>query len=143
MYYLTDFKHFVSIFPSFSIQLTHFSINFKFFDPSFLQKLRSDCVHLFFCVLYPGTENLMNYPPWENGIVILSVGGSPCLNSSHCWISEWLLFYNVQFSSLHIILIYSQCMTWLVKYDMICLLFLIYYTVVLGTFYYPWYTASD
>ncbi len=48
MYYLTDFKHFVSIFPSFSIQLTPFSISFKFFDPSFLQKLRSDWVHFFF-----------------------------------------------------------------------------------------------
>ncbi len=29
MYYLTDFKRFVSIFPSFSIQLTPFSINLK------------------------------------------------------------------------------------------------------------------
>ncbi len=50
MYYLTDFKHFVSIFPSFSIQLTPFSVNFKFFDPSFLQKLRSDRVY--FCFVW-------------------------------------------------------------------------------------------
>ncbi len=39
MYYLTDFKHFVSIFPSFSIQLTPFSINFNFFDPHFYESL--------------------------------------------------------------------------------------------------------
>ncbi len=62
MYYSTDFKHFVSIFLSFSIQLIPFSINFKFFNPSLLQKLKSDWVH-FLCVLYPGTENLMKYPP--------------------------------------------------------------------------------
>ncbi len=43
------FKHFISIFPSFSIQLTPFSINLKVFVPSFLQKFRSDWVH-FFCV---------------------------------------------------------------------------------------------
>ncbi len=48
MYYLTDFKHFVSNFPSFSIQLTPFSINLNFFDPPFLQKFRSDWVHFFF-----------------------------------------------------------------------------------------------
>ncbi len=53
MYYLTDFKHFVSIFPSFSIQLTPFSINFKCFDPSFLQKLRSEWVYFFVCAI-PG-----------------------------------------------------------------------------------------
>ncbi len=68
MYYLTDFKYFVSIFPSFSIQLTPFSIDFKFFDPSFLQKLRSDWVYFFFHVLYPGTENLMKYPPQDPSI---------------------------------------------------------------------------
>ncbi len=53
MYYSTDFKHFVSIFPSFSIQLTPFSINFKFLAPSVLQKLRSNWVQFFFRVLYP------------------------------------------------------------------------------------------
>ncbi len=63
MYYLSDLKHFVSIFHWFLIQLTPFSINFKFFDPSFLQKLRSDWVHFFSRVLYPGTKNLMKYPP--------------------------------------------------------------------------------
>ncbi len=57
MYYLTDFKHFVSIFPSFSIQLNHFSINFKFFDLSFLQKLRSDWVHFFSCAV-PGYRKI-------------------------------------------------------------------------------------
>ncbi len=48
MYYLTVFKHFVSIFsmifdptdPFFPLVLDHF-------DPSFLQNLRSDCFHFF------------------------------------------------------------------------------------------------
>ncbi len=39
MYYLTDFKHFVSIFPSFSIQLTPFSINLKNLTPHFYKSL--------------------------------------------------------------------------------------------------------
>ncbi len=90
MYYLTDFKHFVSTFPSFSIQLTPFSINFKFVDPSFLQKLRSDWVHFFFRVLYPGTENLMKYPPRDRSlsicifiIALVECGGSTVIFRSH------------------------------------------------------------
>ncbi len=62
MYYLTYFKHFVSIFPSFSIQLTPFSINFKFLTPHFYKSL-DPIGSIFFHVLYPGTENLMKYPP--------------------------------------------------------------------------------
>ncbi len=65
MYYLTDFKHFVSIFPSFAIQLTPFSINFKCFDPSFLQKLRSEWVHLFFMCCTRVPKIWWSTPPWD------------------------------------------------------------------------------
>ncbi len=70
MYYLTDFKHFVSIFSSFSIQLTPFYINFKFFDHSFLQKLRSDWVHFFFmcCTRVPKIWWGYSPPKWPSAI---------------------------------------------------------------------------
>ncbi len=40
--------------------MTPFSINFKFFDPSFLQKLRSDWVNFFSCAVpgFPATQHI-------------------------------------------------------------------------------------
>ncbi len=83
MYYLTDFKHFVSIFPWFSIQLTPFSINFKFFEPSFLQKLRSDWVHFFSSCSVPGYRKFDEVPPrgGEDPIHPLSRGSFQPTNS--------------------------------------------------------------
>ncbi len=49
MYYLTDFKHFVSIFSLFSIHLTPFLLNLDFSDPSFSQNHTPDRVHFFRC----------------------------------------------------------------------------------------------
>ncbi len=75
MYYLTDFKHFVSIFSSFSIQWPPFPLIFNFLTPYFYKSL-DPIGSIFFRVLYPGTDNLMKYlPPW----------GAPCsFLSLHC-----------------------------------------------------------
>ncbi len=53
MYYLKNFKHFVSIFPSFSIQLTPFSIYFKFLILHFYKSL-DPIGSIFFSCAVPG-----------------------------------------------------------------------------------------
>ncbi len=65
MYYLTDFKHFVSIFILIFNPIDHpFSLILDVFDPSFSQNLRSDWVQHFFSYAEPGYQTFGEVPPW-------------------------------------------------------------------------------
>ncbi len=63
MYYLTIFKHFVSIFSLIFDPIdSPFSVIFYLFDRSLLQNFRSNWVQLFFHFLNPASDNFVEYP---------------------------------------------------------------------------------
>ncbi len=77
MYYLTDLKHFVSIFNPID---PPFSLILLFFDPSFSQNLRSDWVQ-FFLHAEHRYRKVDDVPPWAVWYTCLSSCLSPRLQS--------------------------------------------------------------
>ncbi len=81
MYYLTDFKHFESIFPSFSIQLTSFPLILNLLTPHFYKSL-DPIGSIFFSCAVPGYRKFYEVPP-QASMIDLNGQGFQSADSIH------------------------------------------------------------